>query len=380
MNYINEKFAKYKASVLQRPLTALSYLALFLTASLVTFIICSHTKHEPIISPIVATTSTTSTQQTQALQNAVAKSIALNKKSTGTNQLEYMATTIRGSIFLSGKKSGLPTKITAELLNIFSNKVNFHSIHDGDKFAVLYQKKLAASLDSPKPKKHHKNNKTTVATNGNNIVAAELTHNGKTYRAVKFTDASGSSEYYSPDGYSLKAPFIRYPLKFKFISSPFSLHRFHPILGIYRSHLGVDFAADIGTPIKASSDGIISFAGYKENYGRVVIVSHGIYSSLYAHLNAFANIHHGQKVKQGQTIAYLGNSGLSTGPHLHYEFRINGVHYDPIKVKLPATELIAKQDRPKFFAQTKILLAQLDTKRNSMLALNSSKNTSGSSN
>lgn len=265
----------------------------------------------------------------------------------GNSPLKYVAAKISNSIFSSGAKVGLSGKAISNFINIFREEINFgKDVHSGDEFAILSDDK-------------------------GNIQAAEITTKNKIYRAIAFTDNDGHVNYYAPNGYNLAAAFMRYPLQYKHVSSKFSLHRYHPILHKYCAHLGVDLAADAGSPIKATSDGVIEFAGIKDNYGKVVIVAHHQYSTLYAHLSKLGNIKTGSSVKQGTVIGYLGSTGLSTGPHVHYEFRINGVHYDPQKVKLPH-DMIASSYRSKFLVQANTMVALLNSHNsNSMYAQNS---------
>ena len=178
---------------------------------------------------------------------------------------------------------------------------------------------------------------------------------------------SDDINYYSPNGRSIKPEFNRYPINFRRVASRFSMNRKHPILGIRRPHTGVDLSAKKGTPIKATSDARVIFADRNGGYGKVVILKNGIYSTLYAHMSGFAtNLRSGKYVRQGDIIGYVGSTGLSTSPHLHYEVRVKGVCHDPLSVKLPsAGVMIAAEDRGEFFALSKKMLAQLDLRNNS---------------
>ena len=160
----------------------------------------------------------------------------------------------------------------------------------------------------------------------------------------------------------MRKAFLRTPVNFTRISSRFDLSRKHPILNKIRAHKGVDYAAPTGTPIKATGDGVVMHAGRKGGYGKTIVLRHGgNYSTVYAHLHKYANgVRNGRRVKQGQVIGYVGSSGLATGPHLHYEFRINGVHRNPLTVELPHVESIAKQELPVFRQAITPMLAQLD--------------------
>lgn len=267
-------------------------------------------------------------------------------RATPVSKLEYVLAPINSSIFIAGRKAGLSKKLVSEVVNIFSEKVNLaKGALRGDKLVVLC-------------KNSYVNDKKV---GDGEILAAQVTHKGQTYKAVSFTDPEGNTNFYTPDGYSLKTSFLRFPVTFKYISSKFSLARYQPILGIVRPHTGVDFAADIGTPIKATFDGTVNFVGYENGYGKTIKLKHGEYGALYGHLAKFAaNLKQGQHVHEGQIIGYIGNTGLSTGPHLHYEFLVNGQPHDPLKVKLPQSEMIAKKYRMQFLAQVKKFLAILD--------------------
>jgi murein DD-endopeptidase MepM/ murein hydrolase activator NlpD len=269
--------------------------------------------------------------------------------------LQYVSSTVRGSIYSAGKKVGLPGKVIQQFARVFNNKGSFaHGIYNGDKFAVYYREFLVGNKK----------------VRDGDIAAAELIHAGKAYRVLGFTEPSGNTNFYTPQGYSLIPPFLRYPVRYTRIGSRFSFARLEPILGIVRPHLGVDLVAPAGTPIKASSNGKIAFIGRKGGYGKAIIVQRGKYTTLYAHMSRFkTGLHYGSSVKQGDTIGFVGATGLATGPHLHYEFRINGVHYDPLKDSLPSGEMIASSYRKQFFSFARTMLAKLDMQRNVVVAM-----------
>ncbi|HEB99883.1 MAG TPA: M23 family peptidase [Thiotrichales bacterium] len=271
----------------------------------------------------------------------------------------HATATIDSSLFLAAQKAGLSDNLTMELAGIFGWDIDFAlDIRRGDRFTVIYEELF---LDGEK------------IGNGD-ILAAEFVNQGHVYRAVRYTDASGRTSYYAPDGHSMRKAFLRTPVAFSRISSRFSLGRKHPILNRIRAHKGVDYAAPYGTPIKATGDGKVIFIGRKGGYGKAVILRHGSrYTTLYAHMSRFARgLHSGSRVRQGQVIGYVGKSGLATGPHLHYEFRINGVHRNPLTVKLPAAAPIDRRYRADFEQKSRTLLAQLDLVRQSptQVALN----------
>jgi murein DD-endopeptidase MepM/ murein hydrolase activator NlpD len=264
---------------------------------------------------------------------------------------------IDSSLFLAAHKAGLADNLTMELAGIFAWDVDFAlDIRKGDRFTVLYEELY---LDGEN-------------IGGGNILAAEFVNHGKRYQAIRYTDAGGKTDYYSPEGKSMRKTFLRTPVEFSRISSKFSLGRKHPILNRIRAHKGVDYAASNGTPIKATGNGKIVHRGKKGGYGNTVIIQHGSkYSTLYAHMSKFrGGLKTGSKVKQGETIGYVGSSGLATGPHLHYEFLVNGAHTDPLKVKLPGADPLNKKYMDDFTARAESLLAQMDLIRDVQLASN----------
>lgn len=255
---------------------------------------------------------------------------------------------IDSSLFLAAQDAGISENIIMELANVFGWDIDFAlDIRKGDSFTVLYEELY----------------RNGEKISDGNILAAEFTNNGKTYQAVRFTNPKTSkSEYFTPDGKSMRKAFLRTPVNFARISSRFTTSRYHPVLHKVRSHKGVDYAAKKGTPIYAAGDGKVIFKGKKGGYGKVMILQHGSkYTTLYAHLNSYnRKLKVGSKVSQGQTIAYVGKTGLATGPHLHYEFRVNGVHRNPLTVKLPESTPVPKQYMADFELATTPVLAQLD--------------------
>lgn len=262
--------------------------------------------------------------------------------------ISYSEGMIDSSLFLAGQKAGLSESQIMELANIFGWDIDFIlDIREGDKFNLIYEELY---LDGDKYK------------NGR-ILAANFSNRGKQFSAVLYEEENGDTNYYSPEGESMRKAFIRTPVDFARISSHFNLRRKHPILHKIRAHKGTDYAASYGTPIKATGDGKIINARNKGGYGRTVIIQHGNkISTLYAHLSKYARgIKEGRRVKQGQIIGYIGSSGLASGPHLHYEFRVNGVHKNPLKVKLPDAAPIPKAQLARFRLHTDKYLAQLTT-------------------
>lgn len=254
--------------------------------------------------------------------------------------------TINSSLFEDGKEAGLPEKLILKLADIFAWDIDFAlNLRDGDQFTVVYEKLFVDGKEF----------------DTGEILSVEFVNQGKTYTAVRFEDNQGHTGYYTPEGNGLRKAFLQTPMDFAKISSHFDLHRKHPILNTIRAHKGVDYSAAIGTPVKTTGDGKIVFRGEKNGYGNVVEIEHGQkYSTLYAHLSGFKS---GQKVgstiKQGDVIGYVGKTGLATGPHLHYEFRIGGQHVNPLSAKLPHSMPMDNALLAKFKAQTQPLMAQL---------------------
>lgn len=263
--------------------------------------------------------------------------------------------TISQTLLGATKEAGLPYKLTLDLANIFGYDIDFaQDLRKGDSFGVVYEQK---KIDDK------------VVSSGN-ILAAKFTNKGKTYTAVRYTNKQGYTSYYDANGGSTLKAFIRTPVDFSRISSKFNLGRKHPVLNTIRAHKGVDYAAPTGTPVKATGDGKIIVAGRRGGYGNTVIIQHGNkYRTVYAHLRGFAKgIRSGSQVKQGQVIAYVGTTGLSTGPHLHYEFQVNGVHVDPLSHTLPAADPIPKNELARFKQQAAPHLAMFE-QNNTQIAM-----------
>lgn len=264
----------------------------------------------------------------------------------------YAEATISNSLFGAGQEAGLTDKLTMELAGIFGWDIDFAlDIRKGDRFSLVYEELY---LDGEK------------IDNGK-ILAATFFNQNQNYSAVLYTDKHGNSDYYTPEGRSMRKAFLRTPVDFARISSSFNLHRKHPVLNTIRAHKGTDYAASTGTPIKAAGEGRIIYAGRKGGYGNAIVIQHGYnITTLYGHMNGFARgIRSGKHVKQGQTIGYVGQTGLATGPHLHYEFRVNGAPRNPVTVKLPDAAPIPKSELARFKTRTQLTLAQLETYQNS---------------
>jgi murein DD-endopeptidase MepM/ murein hydrolase activator NlpD len=262
-------------------------------------------------------------------------------------RLSFAHGILEQSLFLSAKQAGVSSKLTMQLISIFGWDIDFAmDVRPGDRFSILYES-------------HYQNG--DKLTDGN-ILAATFTNRGRQLKAVRFTDNKGDSGFYAPDGRSMKKSFLRTPVKFSRISSRFSLGRKHPVLNKIRAHHGVDYAAPKGTVVKSTGNGKVIFRGRKGGYGKTLIIQHGQkYKTLYAHLSRYARkTRKGKRIQQGQIIAYVGQSGLATGPHLHYEFRVNNKHKNPLTVKFPTARPLAKKYVKAFRQQAQPLLQQLE--------------------
>ena len=259
-------------------------------------------------------------------------------------RIEMRSGKIQSSLFAATDSLGIPDNITMQIVDMFSTNIDFRSdLQPGDRFNVVYE---------------------TMWRNGEyvrpgRVLAAEFINAGKTFQTVWFSDPAHSQGggYFSFDGKSIKRAFLKSPLEFSRISSGFSM-RNHPISGLWRAHTGVDFAASAGTPIRAAGDGVIDFSGVSNGYGNAVIIRHGNnYSTLYAHMSRFANLtRRGARVAQGDVIGYVGATGWATGPHLHYEFRVNNQPRNPLTINRPEPVHLNTLDMPRFRSQTEVMV------------------------
>lgn len=253
---------------------------------------------------------------------------------------------INSSLFGATDDANIPDNIAIQLADIFESEINFHTdLRRGDHFNVIYEGN------------YHQGELIKTG----DVLAAEFVNDGKTFRAVGYRDSDNKMQYYTPDGKSLHKSFLRSPLEFTRVSSGFSVARFHPVLQRVRAHKGVDMAAPTGTRVKASGDAVVDFVGQKGGYGNVIVLKHnnGI-STVYGHLSRFAaGLRRGAKVTQGEIIGFVGMTGVATGPHLHYEFLMNGQHRDPMKVALPKANTIDARNKVEFMNISNQLSAQL---------------------
>ena len=254
--------------------------------------------------------------------------------------------TINNSLFLAGSDAGLSDNMIMQLATLFGWDIDFAlDIRQGDQFSLLYEENF---LDGEK-------------LNDGSIVAAKFYNNGREVTAIRYTDSAGHTDYYSPDGNSMRKAFLRTPMDVFRISSSFNPNRKHPVLNKIIAHKGTDYAAPTGTPIKASGDGKIIKANYSSTYGNVVVIQHGAnIRTLYAHMSKFSKYTKvGNRIKQGQVIGYVGATGRVTGAHLHYEFQVNGVHKNPQTVKLPTARPLAGEYRDDFQNYSTNMIGQL---------------------
>ena len=242
---------------------------------------------------------------------------------------------IETTLFAAADAADLPDSITIALTDIFGGQIDFyHDLHRGDRFAVLYETRYV--------------NGEPAGTG--RVLAAEFENGGKTHRVFLWRSPDGTEGYYNEDGRNSRNAFLRSPMEFSRVTSGFTLARLDPVLGFTRAHKGIDFAAPIGTPVRATADAVVTFAGQQNGYGNVIILKHdGRYSTVYAHLSRFAvDTKEGERVHQGQTIGFVGQTGWATGPHLHYELRIDGEPRNPLTVALPMATPITDEQRPAF--------------------------------
>jgi murein DD-endopeptidase MepM/ murein hydrolase activator NlpD len=261
-------------------------------------------------------------------------------------KIRTASATIDSSLFQAAESAQISDGVALKLANVFAWDIDFVlDIRDGDRFTAVYQQIYQDGR----------------YLRDGELLAAEFINDGKVYRAVRFVNDAGVAGYYAPDGKPMRKAFLRAPVEFTRVSSVFNPHRLHPILNLIRGHMGTDYAAPIGTPVHAAGEGRVSFAGTRGGYGNAVVLAHtsGI-STLYGHMSRFArNLRVGSHVQQGDVIGYVGMTGLATGPHLHYEYLLNGVHEDPQTVKLPGAEPLRADAMGKFRLETAGWLAEL---------------------
>lgn len=282
---------------------------------------------------------------------ATAQKIIINK------ELIQRTASIEHSLFGAADDAGIPDSVAVQLADIFGGDIDFHrDLRKGDRFSVIYEtgSHLGKEIGAQR------------------ILAAEFINNGKTYRAYWYQPTHATSGgYYTENGRSIRKAFLRSPLEFSRITSGFSSARYHPVLKETRAHRGIDYGAPSGTGVKTTGDGVIDFAGTQGGYGKVVMVRHsGDKITVYGHLSGFASgIRQGVRVSQGDVIGFVGATGIATGPHLHYEFRVGGIHRNPLALALPDAAPLHVAEMPAYKGLIADLSAQIDTIRNMQLAL-----------
>lgn len=262
---------------------------------------------------------------------------------------------IRHSLFGATDAADIPDAVATQLAEVFGGDIDFlRDLRRGDHFSVVYEML------------HHRGH----AVRSGRILAAEFTNNQKTYTAYWHASSDGRGGYYSREGQSLRKAFLRSPLEFSRVTSGFSGARFHPVLQTWRAHKGVDYGAPTGTRVRSVADGVVEFAGKQNGYGNMVLVRHGgAYSTAYGHLSGFGpGIRSGARVGQSDTIGYVGMTGLATGPHLHFEFRVNGQQVNPLAVSLPAALPLEATQLAAFRNAVSALDAQLQLARQVSIA------------
>jgi murein DD-endopeptidase MepM/ murein hydrolase activator NlpD len=262
-------------------------------------------------------------------------------------QVALKSGVIQTSLFAATDAAGIPDSVAMQLADVFGGDIDFHrDLRKRDQFKVVYEL-------------HHLAGRPVRA---GRLLAAEFVTQDRTLRAVHY-----GNSYYAPNGQNLRKAFLRSPLEFSRVSSGFGMRR-HPIARVWRAHEGIDYAAPLGTRVRSVGDAVVDFAGLKGGYGKVVMLRHhGGYSTVYAHLNRIA-VRRGERVAQNDTIGFVGQTGWATGPHLHYEFRINGRPRNPFSIAMPAALPVPAQELPAFRAHAEPLMARLELLSNGTLA------------
>jgi murein DD-endopeptidase MepM/ murein hydrolase activator NlpD len=245
---------------------------------------------------------------------------------------------IDSSLFAAADAAGLPDLVTLQLADVFGGEIDFYQdLRRGDRFSVVYEMRYVDG----------------EAISAGRIIAAQFENRGRTLRAFLWRSDDGTENYYAEDGSPLRKAFLRSPMELSRVTSGFTIARFNPVLLTWRAHKGVDYAAPMGTPVRATADARVTFAGTQNGYGNVIELQHrGAFSTLYAHLSRLApQVKQGARVMQGDVIGYVGQTGWATGPHLHYEFRVNGEQRNPLTVALPNGDPLPATQRTAF-AQT----------------------------
>lgn len=263
------------------------------------------------------------------------------------HRIRMVSATINDSFYLAGERAGLSARTIMNLADLFGWEVDFvRELREGDQFKVIYQQRYLNG----------------EYLGDGDILAAELNVGGgqRSVKAFQLVVDGEKIGYFNENGENLRKAFMRNPINYVRISSHFQRNRYHPVLKEMRDHKGVDYAAPTGTPVYAAGDGVVDFRGWRGGYGNKIKLKHaGRYETVYGHFSRFGKFKKGDSVKQGDIIGYVGMTGLATGPHLHYEFRINGVHHDPLKVKFPDANPVQAKHKPIFEQYATVMNSQL---------------------
>ena len=277
-------------------------------------------------------------------------------------QEHYACSKIRVNLYEAAKAVKLPSSVVEEFANIFASRVDFsRQLRKGDEYCVIYEQTYLKGNPA----------------NGPRIIAAYLRQKNDLIQAFRYTREDGHTIYFDQNGLNMQGHFLRSPIKYARVTSVFSDNRFHPVLKKRRKHMGVDYGARKGTPVRATAHGVVAKRSNDASYGKVIVLRHGSkYETVYAHMSKFGNgTAPGNRIKQGQVIGHVGNTGLATGSHLHYEFRVNGVHRDPLNYQMPMGKSITKKDRENYNQLVNRLSEKLNNIDQPMLAYSPSEAT-----
>ena len=269
-------------------------------------------------------------------------------------EYKHVSGSITSSLYADGLRKGMTDRMVLNFAEIFAYDIDFaNDVRVNDEFSLVLEELIVENR----------------SVKQDTIALAEFVNRGETITAIRYTNRLGATGYFTPKGEAMQSRFLRMPINFARVSSRFNPRRRHPVLNIVRPHNGVDFAARSGTPIITTGNGRVTFVGTKSGYGRTIIINHGDgYSTLYGHMRGFVRgMKRNKLVKQGDIIGYVGTTGISTGPHLHYEFRINGKHRDPLRVKFTRSTKLKKSELPRFLSHAETILKKHRTQKEALL-------------
>lgn len=281
--------------------------------------------------------------------------VTFEEQAEAVRGIEMRSGEIKSSLFAATDAAGIPDSVAAQLADIFAGEIDFHrDLRRGDRFAIVFETLYHGGR----------------AIRSGRVLAAEFSRQKNVYRAVWFQDPWGIGGYYTPEGANLRKAFLRSPLELSRVTSGFGMRR-HPLFQQWRAHQGVDYGAPIGTRVRATGDGIATFAGRRNGYGNLIVLKHhGGYSTYYAHLRNFARgLRAGTRVAQGEVVGYVGQTGWATGPHLHYEFHVHNQNRNPLTIPFPAAQPIPATELPRFRRVAEPLATRLDLLKNNEVTL-----------